>query len=252
MTDNQLTDAEFKRYSRHLLLGKVGEVGQLHLKQAKVLIVGMGGLGCPVALYLAAAGVGQLVIADNDTVSESNLQRQVLYSEAQIGKAKVLAASERLRGINSHVHVRAVNRRLSEQVLGMEVMQADVVLDCSDNLQTRYALSDTCQALGVPLVSGAAIGFDGQLMVFDFRQSTSSCYRCLFPQASEAQLSCATAGVVGPLVGMIGCMQALETIKLICQLESLAVGRFSSFDGLSGEWFHLSMHRDPHCQCCGG
>ncbi|CAG8999834.1 MAG: Molybdopterin-synthase adenylyltransferase [Candidatus Celerinatantimonas neptuna] len=249
MTDKQLTDAELKRYSRHLLLGQIGEQGQQRLKQARVLIVGMGGLGSPVGLYLAAAGVGQLVIADDDVVSESNLQRQVLYSEDQLGESKVAAARERMAAVNSHIHIRPVARRLNEQVLEMEVMQADVVLDCTDNIMTRYAISDACRQANVPLVSGAAVGFDGQLMVFDFREPESACYRCLFPEASDAVLNCSTAGVLGPMVGVIGSMQALETIKLLAGIDSPLRGRFSSFDGLSGEWFHLSMKCDPHCIC---
>lgn len=251
MADKQLSDAEVKRYSRHLLLRQVGEAGQLKLRDASVLIVGMGGLGAPASLYLAAAGVGKLVIADDDIVSESNLQRQILYSEPQLGEAKVAAAKARLTELNSTIHVRPVNRRLSEQVLAMEVMQADVVLDCSDNIATRYAVSDACKAAKVPLVSGAAVAFDGQLMVFDYRDPTSACYRCLFPNASEAVLNCSTAGVLGPLVGLIGSLQALETIKLIVGIESDQVGRFSSFDGISGEWFHLAMQRKPNCTSCG-
>ncbi|CAG9295345.1 HesA/MoeB/ThiF family protein [Celerinatantimonas diazotrophica] len=249
MGDSQLTDAQLKRYSRHLLLAQVGEAGQLKLANASVLIVGMGGLGAPAGLYLAGAGVGKLVLADDDIVSESNLQRQIVYSEKQLGQSKVNAARDRLQALNHDIHIRPVQRRLSEQILQMEVMQADVVLDCSDNIQTRYALSDTCQKLKVPLVSGAAVAFDGQLMVFDFRQPDSPCYRCLFPQASDAVLNCSTAGVLGPLVGVIGSLQALECIKMICQIESAAVGRFSSFDGLSGEWFHLQMQKRPNCQC---
>ncbi|MFM2481907.1 HesA/MoeB/ThiF family protein [Celerinatantimonas sp. YJH-8] len=250
MADNQLSDAELKRYSRHLLLGKVGEAGQLRLRQASVLIVGMGGLGSPVSLYLAAAGIGRLVIADDDVVSESNLQRQIIYGESQLGEPKVMAAKARLHDLNSWVQVRPVQRRLSQQVLEMEVMQADVVLDCSDNIDTRYAVSDACLKARVPLVSGAAVGLDGQLMVFDYRQEDSACYRCLFPQASDAVLNCSTAGVLGPMVGLIGCSQALEAIKLIVGIPSDQVGRFSSFDGISGEWFHLQMHRLATCSCC--
>lgn len=243
----QLNDAEFKRYNRHVLLDKIGEVGQIKLKSAHILIVGMGGLGCPVATYLVAAGVGHLVIADDDVVSESNLQRQVLYQESQIGLFKSTCARENLLAVNHSAQIRAVNRRLEGQALEMEVMQADVVIDCSDNLATRYQVSDMCLSQRTPLVAGAAIGFDGQLMVFDFRDEQSPCYRCLFPQAQEMTLNCSNAGVVGPLVGMIGSAQALEAIKLICHIDSKAVGCFASFDGITGEWFYLAMQRQVNC-----
>lgn len=249
-TQPGLTDEECLRYSRHLLLAEIGEAGQLALKQAKVLIVGMGGLGSPVGLYLAGAGVGQLVLADFDTVDTSNLQRQIIYASAELEQPKVTAARDRLMALNPAIRVRSVNRKLEGMALQMEVSQADVVLDCSDNLATRYLVNAACVQAQTPLVSGAAIGFDGQLMVFDFSKPAQACYQCLFPQAEEAQLNCASAGVLGPVVGTIGSLQALEAIKLIVGMASPQVGRFSSFDGRQLDWFHLKMNPDPNCPCC--
>ncbi|WP_432455549.1 MULTISPECIES: HesA/MoeB/ThiF family protein [unclassified Agarivorans] len=250
MNFNQLTDQEYQRYSRHLLLKEVGEAGQLKLKQAQVLLIGVGGLGAPASMYLAAAGVGKLVLADFDQLDSSNLQRQVLYTEADIGSAKVTAAKQRLQQLNSQIQVRTVNRKMDDLLLAMEVAQADVVLDCSDNISTRYAVNQACVKAKVPLVSGAAVAFDGQLMVFDFRRSAQGCYHCLFPNASEQQLNCSNAGVLGPVVGTIGSLQALETIKLLVGLASAQLGRFSSFDAHSLEWFHLSIQADPACPVC--
>ncbi|WP_220719978.1 HesA/MoeB/ThiF family protein [Agarivorans litoreus] len=246
-----LSDQEVLRYSRHLLLKDVGEAGQLKLKSAQVLLVGMGGLGAPAALYLAAAGVGKLVLADFDELDSSNLQRQVLYREDDIKQPKVVAAKQHLQALNSNIQVRTVNRKMDELLLAMEVAQADVVLDCSDNIVTRYAVNQACVKAKVPLVSGAAVAFDGQLMVFDFRQAKQGCYHCLFPNASEQQLNCSNAGILGPVVGTIGSLQALETIKLIAGIPSAQLGRFSSFDAHSLEWFHLKVSADANCPVCG-
>ncbi|GAB1623935.1 HesA/MoeB/ThiF family protein [Agarivorans albus] len=246
-----LSDQEVLRYSRHLLLKDVGEAGQLKLKSAQVLLVGMGGLGAPAALYLAAAGVSKLVLADFDEVDSSNLQRQVLYREDDIKQPKVVAAKQHLQALNSNIQVRTVNRKMDEMLLAMEVAQADVVLDCSDNIATRYAVNQACVKAKVPLVSGAAVAFDGQLMVFDFRQAEQGCYHCLFPNASEQQLNCSNAGILGPVVGTIGSLQALETIKLIAGIPSAQLGRFSSFDAHSLEWFHLNVNADANCPVCG-
>ncbi|UPW18389.1 molybdopterin-synthase adenylyltransferase MoeB [Agarivorans sp. TSD2052] len=250
-SDLTLSDQECLRYSRHLLLKDVGEEGQVKLKQAQVLVIGMGGLGAPASLYLAAAGVGKLVLADFDDIDSSNLQRQVLYREEDIKQPKVSAAKQHLQALNSHIQIRTVNRKMDTMLLAMEVAQADVVLDCSDNITTRYAVNQACVAASVPLVSGAAVAFDGQLMVFDFRQAAQGCYHCLFPNASEQQLNCSNAGILGPVVGTIGSLQALETIKLIVGIASAQVGRFSSFDAHTLEWFHLTTKHDPKCPVCG-
>jgi molybdopterin/thiamine biosynthesis adenylyltransferase len=246
-----LSDQECLRYSRHLLLKELGEAGQLKLKNSQVLLVGMGGLGAPAALYLAAAGVGKLVIADFDQLESSNLQRQVLYREADVEQPKVVAAKQQLQALNSSVQVRTVQRKMDAMLLAMEVAQADVVLDCSDNIVTRYAVNQACVEAKVPLVSGAAVAFDGQLMVFDFRQAQQGCYHCLFPDASEQQLNCSNAGILGPVVGTIGSLQALETLKLLADIPSAQVGRFSSFDAHSLEWFHLKVNADSACPVCG-
>ncbi|WP_026959644.1 HesA/MoeB/ThiF family protein [Aliagarivorans taiwanensis] len=246
-----LSDQESLRYSRHLLLKQIGEQGQLKLKDAHVLVIGMGGLGVPAATYLVGAGVGHLVLADFDEIDSSNLQRQVLYREQDIGQSKVLTAKSQLEALNSLIQIRAVNRRMGEMLLGMEVAQADVVLDCSDNLATRYAVNQVCVKAGKPLVSGAAVAFSGQLMVFPFDRPEQACYHCLFPNAQEQQLNCANAGILGPVVGTIGSLQALEAIKLICGMDSAAQGRFSSFDAQHLEWMHIKMQQDPSCPVCG-
>ncbi|MDO6763250.1 molybdopterin-synthase adenylyltransferase MoeB [Agarivorans sp. 1_MG-2023] len=249
-SDQALSDDECLRYSRHLLLKDLGEAGQLKLKHAQVLVIGMGGLGAPASLYLAAAGVGRLVLADFDEVDSSNLQRQVLYREGDIKQPKVESAKQHLQALNSNIQIRSVNRKMDAMLLAMEVAQADVVLDCSDNIATRYAVNQACVEAKVPLVSGAAVAFDGQLMVFDFRKAEQGCYHCLFPNASEQQLNCSNAGILGPVVGTIGSLQALETIKLITDIPSAQVGRFSSFDAHSLEWFHLSVNADANCPVC--
>jgi molybdopterin/thiamine biosynthesis adenylyltransferase len=209
----------------------------------------MGGLGSVAAQYLAAAGVGQLVIADFDTLEESNLQRQVLYRESNLGQLKVEAAREQLLSLNSDLQVRTVSRRLEGQQLQMEAQLADVVLDCSDNIATRYAVNTACKQTNTPLISGAAVAFDGQLMMFDFR-STSACYQCLFPNAVEQQLNCATAGILGPVVGTMATLQALETLKFLAQMSSPQWGRVSHFDGRNLEWMHVKIRSNPGCPCC--
>lgn len=259
LAQHQLTDNEFKRYSPHLLLEEFGVSGQLALKAAHILVIGMGGLGSPVSLYLAAAGVGQIVIADFDSVDSSNLQRQILYNSEDIGREKVAAARARLLALNPEVKVRAVARKLEGSALQLEIGMADVVLDCSDNLATRYLISQACVVLNKPLISGAAIGFDGQLMVFDHRLKGEACYHCLFPNEQpssepppdEPAQSCGRSGVLGPVVGTIGSLQALEAIKLLVGMPSNQVGRVSRFDGRNLSWYHLTMSQDPNCLCSG-
>lgn len=246
-----LTDEELLRYSRQILLAQIDVDGQLRLKAARVLIVGLGGLGSPVALYLAAAGVGELHLADFDEVDLSNLQRQVLHASANLGEAKVDSALDRLAALNPLVRLQAHRRALDEDSLAEAVAAVDLVLDCSDNFATREAVNAACFAQGKPLVSGAAIRLEGQLAVFDPRQSHSPCYHCLYGEGGEEGLTCSEAGVAGPLVGLVGCLQALEALKLLAGFGEPLVGRLLLVDGFGSRFRELRVKRDPACPVCG-
>lgn len=247
----QLTDEELLRYSRQILLAEVDVVGQLKLKESSVLIIGVGGLGSPVALYLAAAGVGRLVLADYDKVDISNLQRQVLYDVEQVQQDKVLAAKQRLLALNPQLMIESVTLPISEDNIEQLVTSVEVVLDCSDNFLTRELVNRTCVILKKPLVSGAAIRLEGQITVFDKRQKGSPCYHCLYGEGNEAELTCSEAGVLGPLVGVIGAMQALETIKLIVGFGQSLVGRLVLLDALTSRFREVNVKADPTCKVCG-
>lgn len=247
----ELTDDELLRYSRQILLPQIDIAGQLKLKGARVLIVGLGGLGSPAALYLAAAGVGELHLADFDAVDLSNLQRQVIHDQEQLGVSKVDSALKRLAALNPQISLVAHRAALDEDTLVATVAAVDVVLDCSDNFATRTAVNAACVAAGKPLVSGAAIRLQGQLAVFDPRRSDSPCYHCLFGHGDDSELTCSEAGVVGPLVGMIGCLQALETLKLLAGFGQPMVGRLLLVDALDSRFRELRIRRDPACSVCG-
>ncbi|WP_150138139.1 HesA/MoeB/ThiF family protein [Candidatus Enterovibrio escicola] len=245
-----ISDQAFERYSRQIMLPEWGEVAQHLVSNAKVLIIGCGGLGTAAGLYLAGAGVGYLVIADDDTVEYSNLARQVAYRESDIGIAKANALATQLKALNKNVQCRPVKRRLSERVLEIEVSLADIVLDCSDNMETRQAINKACINLCTPLVAGAAIGWNGQLMVFDFGFSTSPCYHCLFPMGSDAlSRNCQSSGIIGPVVGIIGNLQALETLKFLTQKAS-PYTRFYQFEGKTLLLHALLVQSDPECDIC--
>ncbi|WP_107330327.1 molybdopterin-synthase adenylyltransferase MoeB [Metapseudomonas otitidis] len=246
-----LSDEELLRYSRQILLPQIDVDGQLRLKQGRVLIVGLGGLGSPVALYLAAAGVGELHLADFDSVDLTNLQRQVIHDSASVGVLKVESAMSRLAALNPGVRLVAITRALDEDSLAAAVAQVDVVLDCTDNFGTREAVNAACMAAGKPLVSGAAIRLDGQLSVFDPRRDDSPCYHCLYGHGSEAELTCSEAGVVGPLVGLVGSLQALEALKLLAGFGEPMVGRLLLVDALGTRFRELRVKRDPACSVCG-
>lgn len=246
-----LSDEELLRYSRQILLPQIDVDGQLRLKQGRVLIVGLGGLGSPVALYLAAAGVGELHLADFDSVDLTNLQRQVIHDSASVGVLKVESAMSRLAALNPGVRLVAITRALDEDSLAAAVAQVDVVLDCTDNFGTREAVNAACMAAGKPLVSGAAIRLDGQLSVFDPRRDDSPCYHCLYGHGSEAELTCSEAGVVGPLVGLVGSLQALEALKLLAGFGKPMVGRLLLVDALGTRFRELRVKRDPACSVCG-
>ena len=246
-----LSDGELLRYSRQILLAQVDIAGQLRLKDARVLIVGLGGLGSPVALYLAAAGVGELHLADFDQVDLSNLQRQVLHDESRIGQGKVDSALQRLAALNPEVRLVPLREALDADSLAARIAAVDLVLDCSDNFPTRAAVNAACVATGRPLVSGAAIRLEGQLSVFDPRRADSPCYHCLYGEGSEAELSCSEAGVLGPVVGLVGSLQALEALKLLAGFGEPLVGRLLLVDAAGSRFRELRVRRDPGCPVCG-
>ncbi|MBV4501654.1 molybdopterin-synthase adenylyltransferase MoeB [Pseudomonas shirazensis] len=245
-----LSDQELLRYSRQVLLAQVDIDGQLRLKQSKALVVGVGGLGSPVALYLAAAGVGELHLADFDTVDLTNLQRQIIHDTDSVGMGKVDSAIRRLQAINPEIKLVAHRLALDEDSLAAVVSAVDVVLDCSDNFTTREAVNAACVAAARPLVSGAAIRLEGQLSVFDTRRDTSPCYHCLYGHGSEAELTCSEAGVIGPLVGLVGSLQALEALKLLAEFGEPLVGRLLLIDALTTRMRELRVKRDPACAVC--
>lgn len=248
----ELTDDLLLRYSRHILLPQIGVDGQARICEASVLVVGAGGLGCPVALYLGAAGVGRLLLADGDTVDLTNLQRQIGHATAAIGENKAASLARSVRAINPEIDVRPMGQALADTALHEAVAAVDLVVDASDNFATRHAVNRACVWLGKPLVSGAAIGFSGQLAVFDSGRAESPCYHCLFPDhADEAELHCAEAGVISPLVGVIGAMQALEALKYLAGAGEPLIGRLLLWDGLRAEARVMRVPRDPACPVCG-
>ena len=246
-----MNDPQLLRYSRHILLPEIGIEGQEALIDSRVLVVGAGGLGSPAAMYLAAAGVGTIVLCDDDEVDLTNLQRQILHTEAAIGRPKVESGKDSLLRLNPMVVVEAVHARLAGEALEAQVQAADVVLDCSDNFATRHAINRACARHRRPLVSGAAIRFDGQVSVFDLRQDDSPCYHCLFPEAQDVEeMRCAVMGVFAPLTGIIGATQAAEALKLIVGCGVSLDGRLLLLDGLAMEWRSISLGRDPDCPVC--
>jgi adenylyltransferase/sulfurtransferase len=245
-----MNDDDLLRYSRHILLPQLGIEGQEKLQSGSVLVVGAGGLGCPAALYLGAAGVGRLVLADADVVDLTNLQRQIGHYTAAIGRNKALSLRDSIRAINPTVQIEAVEVRLQGEQLASAIAGANVVLDCSDNFATRHAVNRACIALRKPLVSGAALGFSGQLAVFDARQPDSPCYHCLFPETVEEGPRCSEAGVLSPLVGVIGTLQAVEAIKLLTGTGRPAVGKLVLYDALAGEFREVRVPRDAACAVC--
>lgn len=247
-----MNDQQLLRYSRHILLNEIGIEGQQKLLDAKVFIIGLGGLGSPAAMYLAASGVGRLTLCDHDTVDFSNLQRQIIHRTSTVGQPKVVSAQAMLNDINPEVDCIALPLRADEAQLRTLVAQADVVLDCSDNFATRYAISRACLAERKPLVSGAAIQFDGQVSVFDYRRPEAACYNCLFPEDSQAtELRCATTGVFAPLVGMVGSLQAAEALKLLMGIERGLSGKLLTLDALDMRIMRSNLSRDPACPVCG-
>jgi len=252
VAEPDLPDADLLRYSRHLLLDDIGVTGQRRILQSHALIIGAGGLGSPVAMYLTCSGVGHLTIVDDDTVDLTNLQRQIMHSTASLGQSKVQSAQTMLAALNPAVQVQALQLRADIQVLPTLVAQADVVLDCCDNFQTRQAINAACVQHRVPLVSGAAIGMDGQIAVYDPRDPDAPCYACVFaPGAPPEEARCATMGVLAPLVGVIGAMQAVEALKLLAQTGTSLSGFLMMLDARSLEWTRLRVQKNPACAVCG-
>ena len=251
ITLGQWVCEELLRYSRQILLAQVDVEGQLRLKRSRALIVGLGGLGSPVALYLAAAGVGELHLADFDTVDLTNLQRQVIHDGTSVGVGKVESAMRRLGALNPQIRLVSHSAALDKDSLDAAVAAVDLVLDCTDNFATREAVNVACVRAGKPLVSGAAIRLEGQLSVFDTRRDESPCYHCLYGHGSEAELTCSEAGVIGPLVGLVGSLQALEALKLLAGFGEPLVGRLLLVDALGTRFRELRVRRDPSCAVCG-
>jgi len=245
-------DEELLRYSRHILLNEIGIEGQEKISNSQALIIGAGGLGSPVALYLASAGVGQITIVDNDSVDMTNLQRQIAHTMSRVGQHKVLSAQTAMQAINPHVVVTPIIARADAALLDTLVGQADVVLDCCDNFATRHAINAACVKHQKPLVSGAAIRFDGQVCVYDPRDPSSPCYACVFPpDTTFEETRCATMGVFAPLVGIIGSMQAAEALKLLSGAGRTLTGRLLMLDGRSMEFTEVRIGRHANCTVCG-
>ena len=246
-----MRDEQLLRYSRHILLPEIGIEGQEKLRSASALIVGAGGLGCPAALYLAAAGVGRLTLADSDKIDLTNLQRQILYRTESVGAVKVEAARATLKAFNPDVEVVGLSSRIDPEKALSLVAKADVVLDCSDNFKTRHALNRACVKHRKPLVSGAAIRFDAQITLFDLRKADAPCYACLFPEDGEVEeVQCSTMGVFAPLTGVIGAMQAMEAIKVLAKVGELLNGRLLIFDARTSDWRSVKVSKDPACAVC--
>jgi molybdopterin/thiamine biosynthesis adenylyltransferase len=251
MDDPGLTDAQLLRYSRHILLDELGIEGQQRLLASHALVIGAGGLGSPVALYLGTAGVGRITLVDHDSVDLTNLQRQIAHTVARIGQPKVDSAAAGIAAINPEVRVQALRERVDAARLAVLVADADVVLDCSDNFATRHAVNAACVAHRKPLVAGAAIGFDGQVSVYDTRDPAAPCYACLFPaEAAFEEVQCSTMGVFAPLVGIIGSVQAAEALKLLAGIGSSLAGRLQMLDARTMEWHEVRMQRGPDCPVC--
>lgn len=247
-----MTDEQLLRYSRHILLDALGIDGQTRILATHALIIGAGGLGSPVALYLASGGVGKITLVDDDTVDFTNLQRQILHTQARVGMAKAESGRQALSAINPEIEIVPLQQRLTGEALDALVATADIVLDCTDNFATRHAINRACVHHKKPLVSGAAIRFDGQISVYDLRQDDSPCYHCLFPEGDDVdEVRCAVMGVFAPLTGIIGTMQAAEALKLAAGIGESLTGRLLLLDALEMEWRTVKFKKDAGCAVCG-
>ena len=247
-----MNDEQLLRYSRHILLDQIGIEGQQRLLASHALVIGAGGLGSPAAMYLASAGVGHITIVDDDVVDLTNLQRQIAHTTERVGQSKALSARTTMAQINPDIRITALAERVDDARLAQLVAAADVVLDCTDNFATRHAVNRACVAQRKPLVSGAAIRFDGQVSVFDPRGGDQPCYSCLFPQDQQFEdVACAAMGVFAPLVGVVGAMQAAEALKLLMHVGQSLSGRLLMLDGLYMEWTSIAVAHNEHCPVCG-
>jgi molybdopterin-synthase adenylyltransferase len=247
-----MNDSQLLRYSRHILLDELGIEGQQKLLASRALIIGAGGLGSPVALYLGSAGVGHITVVDHDTVDATNLQRQIAHTLADVGLPKAQSIQQSIAAINPDVQVTVITRRADSELLDDLVQHAEVVLDCTDNFATRHAINRACVKHGKPLVSGAAIRFDGQVTVYNPRNAQSPCYACVFPEtATLEEAQCATMGVFAPLVGIVGSMQAAEALKLLTGIGQTLTGRLLMLDARSMSWSEITMPRNADCSVCG-
>ena len=247
-----MNDEQLLRYARHLMLDDIGINGQQRLLDAHALVIGAGGLGSPVVLYLATAGVGRITVVDHDSVDLTNLQRQIAHNQSRLGLPKAESVRATVAAINPEVQLRALVQRADAPLLNVWVPQADVVLDCSDNFSTRHAVNAACVQHGRPLVSGAAIGWDAQIAVYDTRQPHAPCYACVFPpEAAHEDVACATMGVLAPLVGIVGSVQAAEAIKLLSGAGESMAGRLLMLDARRMAFDSISIARQPHCTVCG-
>jgi len=246
-----MNDDQLLRYSRHVLLDEIGITGQRRLLDAHVLVIGAGGLGSPVALYLGTAGVGRITVVDDDTVDVTNLQRQIAHNLSRVGQPKADSVRQTVASINPDVQLRALVRRADAALLDALLPGVDLVIDCCDNFQTRHAVNAACVRHRLPLVSGAAIGFDGQVSVYDTRDPVAPCYACIFPPAVAVQdVACATMGVFAPLVGIIGSVQAAEALKLLAGVGSSLAGRLQMLDARCMQWDQITLPRHPDCPVC--
>ena len=247
-----MNDQQLLRYARHLMLDEIGIEGQQRLLDAHALVIGAGGLGSPALLYLATAGVGRITVVDHDHVELTNLQRQIAHSQSRLGLAKAESACTSMAALNPGLQLRALVARADQVLLDEVVPQADVVLDCTDNFRTRHLINSACVQHGKPLVSGAAIGWDAQISVYDTRNPAAPCYACLFPpEAAFEEVACATMGVFAPLVGIVGSMQAAEALKLLAAAGTSLAGQLLMLDARSMQWERVSLPRQAHCAVCG-
>lgn len=245
-----MNDDQLLRYSRHILLPQMDINGQQTLIDSHVMIIGLGGLGAPVSMYLAASGIGMLTLVDDDEVELSNLQRQIVHGQQDIGREKVTSAADKLRELNPDVRLQLINHRLDKAGLIAATADVDVLVDCSDNFATRFLLNEVSREQKLPLVSGAAIRFEAQITVYDPRQTNSPCYRCLYEDKGELEQSCSESGVLAPMLAMVGGTQAVETIKLLTGVGESLAGRLLLLDALSMQWREIKMKQDPDCPVC--
>jgi len=245
-----LQDEQLLRYSRQIFLPEIDVAGQQKLLDSRVLILGLGGLGSPVAMYLASSGIGTLALADFDEVDLGNLQRQIVHGTSDIGTQKVASAAKRLHELNPEITLLELPEKLDEASLQKQVIEADVVIDCTDNFESRFIINRVCQQQKTPLVSGAAVGFGGQLAVFDFASNTTPCYQCLYPAEGPDGDHCADTGVLGPVVGVIGSLQASEALKILLRIGQSLAAKLLLFDALETRWHTVNIPADPACPIC--